>query len=208
MKQNYHQPLVANGIYHLFSRAVGNEKLFLSHDNYLYFLQKLKLHTSPICKLYVYTLLPNHFHLLVRIENEHELVKHFEFKKNKVYDMLRDSISDFIMERFSNFLNGYTKAYNKMYNRKGALFLDYLKRTKSNDDFDFCSFIFYVHKNAVHHGYTKKIGQWQYDSYNSIISKYPTSLLREEINNFFGNKEAFINFHKQSIQLKQEFIDF
>ncbi len=33
------------------------------------------------------------------------------------------------MERFSNFLNSYTKSFNKANNRKGALFMDYLKRS-------------------------------------------------------------------------------
>jgi hypothetical protein len=35
---NYHIPLVADNIYHVFNRAVGQEKLFRSNDNYLYFL--------------------------------------------------------------------------------------------------------------------------------------------------------------------------
>jgi len=207
MKQNYHQPLEPNGVYHLFSRAVGDEKLFRSKENYVYFLQKLKYHTENVCKLYAYALLPNHFHLLVRIEDEHTLIKQYESKKNKTFDSTKDSISDFIMERFSNFLNGYTKAYNKVYQRKGALFLDYLKRSKSNDDFDFAAFIFYIHKNAVHHGYTKAIGEWQFDSYNSIISLHTTSLLRDQVINFFGSKDAFIEFHQQPVQLKEAFID-
>jgi putative transposase len=51
MKQDYHQPLVSGEIYHVFSRAVGYEKIFKSDENYLYFLQKLKQHTSPVCDI-------------------------------------------------------------------------------------------------------------------------------------------------------------
>ena len=74
------------------------------------------------------------------------------------------------MEQFSNWMNGYTKAFNKMYDRKGGLFIDYMKRTEAETDADITSFIFYIHKNAVHHGLSKKIGDWSFDSYQSILS--------------------------------------
>ncbi len=207
MKQSYHQPMLVNRVFHFFSRAVGDEKLFRSDENYRYFLQKLKHHTNDICKVYAYTLLPNHFHLVAKIENESTIIKSFEENKNKNFDLFTNSISDFVMERFSNFLNGYTKAYNKMYSRKGALFLDYLKRSKANGDSDFAAFIFYIHKNAVYHGYTQKIGNWKFDSYNSILSESKSSLLKEERINIFGTKEDFINFHKQGVFPKHDFID-
>jgi hypothetical protein len=69
------------------------------------------------------------------------------------------------LERFSNLLNSYTKAINKVNKRKGALFIDYLKRSKINKDSDFTSYIWYVHKNEIHHQLAKVIGEWQYDSY-------------------------------------------
>ena len=106
------------------------------------------------------------------------------------------------MERFSNFLNSYTKAFNKIYSRKGALFIDYMKRSKVNEAGDFKAYIWYIHKNAVHHQITNTIGQWQYDSYTSILSEAPTSLLRAEVIEWFGSKKEFIKFHQQPIQPK------
>jgi putative transposase len=151
--------------------------------------------------------LPNHFHIIVLIKPEEVILKCFEQVKNKAFDLKEHSLVDFIMERFSNFLNGYTKAFNKMYNRKGALFMDYLKRSRAINDRDFSAFLFYIHKNAVHHGYKKEIGKWKFDSYNSLLSDSPTSLLRDDVINFFGSKAAFVKFFDQPIELKQEFID-
>ena len=142
----YHQPLLPEQIYHLFSRAVGNEKLFLSHENYLYFLQKLKQHTSDVCNLYAYSLLPNHFHLVAKMKEEDEVRKQFEIVKKIKFNPLQHDVSDFIMERFSNFLNSYSKAFNKVYKRKGALFMDYLKRSTVNKSSDFTSYIWYYIK--------------------------------------------------------------
>ncbi len=204
---DYHQPLLPGETYHLFSRAVGSEKLFLSADNYLFFLQKLKLHTSSVCQFYCYSLLPNHFHLLAKINDKEHIIKHFEEIKKVSYQPLQHDICDFIMERFSNFLNSYTKAFNKVHNRKGALFMDYLKRSKVNKESDFTTFVWYIHKNAVHHQLTKVIGEWMFDSYHSLISEAPTSLLRKEVLEWFGVKEDFIDFHKQQIYPKIEIKD-
>ena len=88
----YHQPLLPGETYHLFSRAVGNEKLFLSHENYLFFLQKLKQHTSVVCDLYAYSLLPNHFHLLARMKEEEEVHKHFEIIKKMQFNPLQHDV--------------------------------------------------------------------------------------------------------------------
>ena len=201
---NYHQPLLPNGIYHLFSRAIGSEKLFLSHKNYLFFLQKLKQHTASICKFYSYSLLPNHFHLLAKIDDEETLLRNFETIKKRTFNPLNDNLSDFIMERFSNFLNSYAKAFNKVNKRKGAVFMDFLKRSSVNKESDFTNYIWYIHKNAVHHQLTKKIGEWPYDSYQPLLSQKPTSLLRAEMIDWFGSREFFIQFHQQIIYPKIE----
>src|SRR4051794_14105085 len=113
---NYHQPLISGEVYHLFSRAVGNEKLFLSSENYNYFLLKYTHHLELIADLFTYSLLPNHFHLLIRIKTTDQIIKAYEVVKKKNYSPMETNLPDFIMERFSNWLNGYTKAFNKMYN--------------------------------------------------------------------------------------------
>jgi REP element-mobilizing transposase RayT len=201
---NYHQPLVPGETYHLFSRAVGSEKLFKSQENYRYFLTKFEAHTNRVADLYTYTLIPNHFNLLVRIKPVETIIPFFEEKKQKPFDPLVSDLSDFIMERFSNWLNGYTKAFNKMYRRKGALFMDYLRRSHAKNDADFAYFVFYIHKNAVHHGLTKEIGEWVWDGYKILLNQLPTSLLRPQLLDFFGGKEAFVKFHQRKIVLKME----
>ncbi len=194
--QDYHQPLLPSESYHLFSRAVGNEKLFIESKNYEYFLNKLDFHTREVADIFTYALLPNHFHLVIRVKPFESIARHFELVKKKKFDPLTNDISDFIMERFSNFLNCYIKSINKMYKRKGALFMDYLKRSKVEKESDFISFIFYIHKNAVHHGYKAKIGDWEYDAYQTLISDDPTKLLRTEVLNRFEGREKFIEFHQ------------
>ena len=184
MSTSYHPPLLPGNIYHMFNRAVGNEKLFRQRDNYLYFLLKYAAHVNEVCDTYCYCLLPNHFHLLIRIKEEAQIAACFEKVKNKKPPQYcNGAFNEFIIERFSNWLNGYTKAFNKMYERKGSLFIDYTKRVRIDKDEGFSKVIHYVHANAVHHSLVKTTGEWEFCSYNSLLSKAHTLLLRDEVLN-------------------------
>ncbi len=110
------------------------------------------------------------------------------------------------MERFLNLFNSYTKAYNKTYNRKGALFINYLKRVELKDEAQFGATIFYIHKNTVHHQYCKKIHDWKWSSYLSLLSTLPTNLLRSNVIKWFGDEEAYIKYHQQPIDIKHAVI--
>jgi len=203
---DHHIPLYPECSYHVFNRAIGNEKLFRSEENYRFFLANLAKHILPVAGIFTYSLLPNHFHLLIRTRDEKQLIAHFERKKKKEFDQNIYSLPEFIMEQFSNWFNSYTKAFNKRYGRKGALFMDYTKRSIVENDSDFASFVFYIHKNAVHHGLCNRIGEWKHDGYKSLLSERPTHLLRSEVISWFGSKELFMKFHDQPVELKQ--VDF
>jgi putative transposase len=203
---DYHIPLLPGNTYHLFSRANGSGKLFLNSNNYRFFLQRLEKHTSAIADLFAYNLLPNHFHLMMQIKPVEEIEQHFkEVKKEKIFSL--EAVPDFLMERFSNCLNSYTKAFNKMYNRKGALFIDYLRRVEIKSDDQFRQTVFYIHKNAVHHGLVKQITDWPYSSYHAILKRETSFLKPEFVLDMFEGPPGFIAFHKQPIQLKISLLD-
>ena len=197
----YYVPLLADNIYHIVSRAVGNEKLFLADDNYLFFLQRYNKYILPIADTFAWSLLPNHFHFLIQVKSYPELQGFFEKIKPGAEEK-EDWQPKFVMQQFSNLLNSYTKSFNKKYNRKGALFMDYLRRVEVRSDAQYSSVVFYIHKNPVHHGYCKKIIDWHWSSYNTILSTAPTNIQRQKILEWFGGREKFIEFHDQRIDLK------
>jgi putative transposase len=82
-----------------------------------------------------------------------------------------------------------------------------MRRVEIADDAQLGAIIFYIHKNAVHHQYSKTIAEWQWSSYNSMLSKAPTMLLRDEVIDWFGGIEQFIKFHEQPIYLKDDSIE-
>jgi putative transposase len=180
MPQKYHQDLIPDKIYHIYSRAIGSEKLFLTDENYRFFLQKFKHYISPIAEIYIWTLLPNHFHFMIRIKNVELINLHFSNLK-KGAELEPDKVSDFLMQCFSNLLNSYTKAFNKVNNRKGGLFIDYLSRILIENDTQFGATAFYIHKNVVHHGYCEKMEDWKWSSYSSFLYKEPKEAISIEL---------------------------
>ena len=74
-------------------------------------------------------------------------------------------LTSFIIQQFSNFFNGYSKAINKRYQRYGSLFAPRFRRLEVSTDDYARSLIRYIHTNPVHHGFCKEIGEWQHSSW-------------------------------------------
>lgn len=197
MKKNY-DAFEPGGYYHVYSHANGIENLFRGTDNYRYFLLKYRQHIHAVAETIAYCLMPNHFHLLVKIRPEDKLQARFAKKyPNKVLPPNPDWAA-FTMQHFKNWLNAYTKAYNKYYGRKGALFLKFTRRKQVADDGYFTRLIVYIHRNPIHHGFVRGLTDWRYTSYSAMLSEEPTNVSRQEVLDWFGGKEGFVRRHQQT----------
>ncbi|MCW0481118.1 hypothetical protein [Gaoshiqia sediminis] len=54
-------------LYHIFNRGNNSQKIFFNRDNYLFFLTKVKTHIVPHADILAWCLMPNHFHLMVHV---------------------------------------------------------------------------------------------------------------------------------------------
>lgn len=199
--------LLPGEYYHIYNRAIGNEKLFLSHENYIFFLYRCQLYLWPIADILSFCLLPNHFHFFLRIkqvneiENLHQQLKHTALPS---YDNL--IINNFLVDQFGRLFNSYAKSFNLRYSRKGRLFMEPFKRKMVKDDTYFNAAIHYIHGNPVHHRYCAHLEEWIYSSYNTYLGKrseLPSLvLLYNEILEGFGGIDQFITFHQQNISGK------
>src|SRR5690554_1983272 len=111
--------LILEKYYHIYNHANGNENLFREQKNYEYFLEKYKQHINPIAETIAWCLMPNHFHLLVKIKTEEEIVstsfqafpkfgtlekleKSRKLEKLKKLETL-EAKSNFLSKQFANF---------------------------------------------------------------------------------------------------------
>ncbi|MCO5229982.1 MAG: transposase [Chitinophagales bacterium] len=179
--------------YHIYNHSNGNENLFLNVGNYSFFLKKYAEHIHPICQTYAYCLMPNHFHLLVKIRDKEEIQDSLNL------DSKEDISPKMISKRFSNFFSSYTQAFNKMHNRRGSLFMKNFKRKLVLTDFYFINLIQYIHYNPVHHGFTKSVDEWEWSSYLSFLSNKKTLLEREIVLEWMNGIDGYLRLHCQEV---------
>ncbi|GAA4158107.1 hypothetical protein GCM10022217_18910 [Chryseobacterium ginsenosidimutans] len=174
-------------VYHIYTHANGKDLIFREDENYKYFLSKLLKYIIPIAEIYAYCLMPNHFHLLMRFKDSDQVSNEDEHK--------------YLMRQFSNLLNGYAKAYNKKYKRKGSLFLDFLKRKRVHDEKYLIKLLHYIHNNPVNHGFVEDINDWKYSSYHSYIRLAKESKIeRKEMMQYFDTIKDFVEYHKSNVE--------
>ncbi len=187
---NRYEKLEFGKFYHILNRAVGKELLFKSKNDYFFFILKFKHYILPIADIYAYCLMPNHFHYLMRIKDEKDLAS----------GTLKIGNNNKIHQIFGNFFTSYSKSFNKVYNRKGSLFIHPFKRILIDDESYLLHLIAYIHRNPIHHNFTKEYDQWKFSSYNAIVSNTSakTNVKRREVIEMFGSIEDFIIFHQQN----------
>lgn len=177
--------------YHIFNHANGNENLFCCEENYNYFMKKYDLFISPVAETFSYCLMPNHFHLLVRIKEESQLNRSLP----KFNTLVKLEQNKFISKQFANFFSSYTQSFNKKHNRKGSLFIKNFQRKKIISELYFKQAIAYIHLNPVSHEFVENPEDWKYSSYNAFFSTKVTSIRKNEVINLFNDLQNFQNYH-------------
>jgi REP element-mobilizing transposase RayT len=185
-------PLQPGYFYHIWTHANGDDNLFHCEENYIYFLERYKHHVDPVVETYAYCLMPNHLHLMVKIRSEEEI------KTLPGFQTLEGlKLSKAISKKFSNLFNGYAQAYNKMFNRKGGLFIDSFNRKFISSDEYFVRLIAYIHNNPIHHGFVKNPKDWPFSSWHAYVLNKLTRVKKEEALKWFGNMENFKVTHRE-----------
>jgi len=191
-------------IYHIYNQGNNRRKIFFNRENYLFFLKKIRTHILPYGDILAYCLMPNHFHLMVLV-NETSLDASIwgatqscapnkqSCTPNKKMISLNHSLGII--------LSSYTKAINKEEKSSGSLFR---KRTKAecvtcSDEKLSPSFITlngitkiplyeypqicfnYIHQNPVKANLVKKQTDWEFSSAKDYANIRNGTLVSKEI---------------------------
>jgi REP element-mobilizing transposase RayT len=195
---DYYQPLHSKNYYHIYNRGNNGDNLFYKGENYNYFLRKYDYYLSDYLNTFAYCLLPNHFHLLVN-------VKDFEGQKIGLQKGIKTLTApeEVISEQFRRLFLSYAKAINEQEPRTGSLFQKNFKRKKVNNEKYFNQLVYYIHANPQNHGICIDFRDYPHSSYERILSDKPSKLFKQEVLNWFGDKDTYLKFHaaKQDIQL-------
>ena len=153
------EEFVKGEYFHFYNRSVENTLLFKRDDDYSYFLDKFKfkINTYP-ASVFAYCLMPNHFHFLLRQDDD-----------KPIYQI------------FNDLNNSYVQHYNIKYSRKGHLYKGQLQHKRiKNDEYIIC-LCQYIHFNPHKAGLVNDLSDWKYSNYLEWIGKRNGILFNDEL---------------------------
>lgn len=204
---DYFCKLEEGNFYHVYNHGNSRDNLFYNKGNYEYFLRKYDEYLSDYVETYAYCLLPNHFHLLVRVKesllnaSNSNRMRNPDRVSNSVRDCAcggcEDDKSKIISLQFSHFFNCYTQSVNRQQKRRGSLFLRPFKRKIITDANYLSNLVFYIHANAQLHGIIDDFRIYPWSSYDRILINTPLYLEKEKVLEWFSDKNNYMNYHSQ-----------
>ncbi len=133
--------------YHIYNRGCGRDRIFQSSENFRFLQRLLREYSSEFnVSVIAYTLLPNHYHLVLRQNGE-------------------SSAGDYVQRIF----NRYVKAFNKMYRRTGTLFEGPFRSIQVEDDAYLIRLCRYIHRNPLEARLVARIEDWEFSDYGEWI---------------------------------------
>ncbi|MCB4791878.1 MAG: transposase [Elusimicrobia bacterium] len=169
---------IEGGLYHIITRGNNRKEIFKEDNDYSAFQDSLlKIKEKTSFKLYAYCLMPNHFHLLMRVKT------------------ISTSV---IMQRL---LTSYTKYYNRKYKKIGHLFQGRYKAILCEKDSYLLELVRYIHLNPYRAGLVKKPVEWSWSGHKEYLGPGDKKTL--DINEVLGMLSS--NF-KQAVVKYSEFV--
>lgn len=135
-----------NQLYHIYNRGNNKQAIFMCHEDYTFFLKRLKEYSKRYSvNTLIYCLMPNHYHLILTQNTGGNLPQ--------MMDTLATSVA---------------KRFNLKYKHVGHLFQGPYKYKSIESDQDFVEVARYIHLNPVIAGLAENPHDWQYSNYAEI----------------------------------------
>ncbi|MBI2443256.1 MAG: transposase [Candidatus Levybacteria bacterium] len=156
-----------NAFYHVFNRGINKNEIFLSEEDYAFFLKKLKKLLSKYDhSLYAYCLMPNHFHISIQTR---------KVPISKIMASLTTSYSMYL---------------NKKYNHVGPVFQNRYKSVLIENDSYFLYLSKYIYLNPVKAGLVSDPLSYSYSSIREAIGQEPLYFLDKDIVRLIGETKG------------------
>ena len=142
-----HPRVHASGLlYYVMARGNNGQKVFLSDKDYEAFLdQLLVVRGRHPFYLYAYALMPNHFHLLLEVQ---------------------ESSTARIMQ---SLLTAYVRRFHRIHRHKGDLFQGRYKAIACDRDSYLLELVRYIHLNPLRAKMVTQPGQWQWTGHGEYL---------------------------------------
>jgi REP element-mobilizing transposase RayT len=210
--EHYYTVFEEGCFYHIYNRTIDKQPMFKTESNYEFFLKQYNKYLSPVTDTYAYCLLGNHFHILLRVKENSSIITDLSsFQKLSnlpVANISNKSTHDLVSHQFRKFFQSYAMAFNKQYGRVGTLFQTPFKRVLVKEDSYFTQLVYYIHSNPQHHNLINDFRKWRWSSYERILLDKPSALKKQEVIEWFGNKQMYEQYHAsiQKVMLEEKML--
>ncbi len=158
--------------YHVYNRGTNRERIFFERENYRFFLKGLRAYiSSKTASVIAYCLMPNHYHLLVRL------------------------LSSSFSEAMQQFGTSFTKSINRRFDRVGPLFQSRFKAIHVEREEYLVHLSRYIHLNPVVAGLVKSPADWEFSSYREYVGLRDGNLPSPDlVLSIFPTRDAYRRF--------------
>jgi putative transposase len=108
---------------------------------------------------------------------------------------------DPVSKAFQRLFTSYAKSINIQENRHGSLFEKPFKRVEISSVNYLCNLVFYIHANPQAHGIVDDFRIYPWSSYDRILKNNPSKLKKEELLEWFEDKDNYVGYHSQKADL-------
>ena len=149
--------IIPDHYYHIYNKAVADNLLFIEDRNYIFFISRIQKYLLDSADVLAYCLMPNHYHLIVRIKNPG-----FPASMHKL------ALS-------------YVVSFNNFYDRKGHLFSGPYQRKHVEDLKYLLHLSRYIHLNPVKAKLVPNAEEWRFSSYQEYIGLADPDFVNQSI---------------------------
>lgn len=133
-----------------------------------------------------YCLLPNHFHLVVKIKEQ---------SPSTNSEASNDSGKQAVRQLMRLFIT-YAMSINNKENRVGNLFAPKYKRLQITSDEYLKYLIFYTHYNPEKHDLINSYALYTFSSFKALSSNKTTKVDRQLVYEIFDGRDNFMDYHR------------
>ncbi len=155
-----------NAFYHVFNRGINKQDIFLTDEDYEFFLRKLyALKQKYDHSIYALCLMPNHFHISLHA------------RKTPISKIM------------SSLATSYSMYFNRKYHHLGPVFQNRFKSILIENDSYFLELSRYIYLNPVKAGLAQDPTIYKYTSLREALGKEPLHFLDQDILRLIGETE-------------------
>lgn len=176
-------PLLPGRLYHLYVSAAHPEVLFADDQAYEAFLRGYAAWMEPVATLYAYCLLPNHWHLFVRLRPPAEQL---------AQQITADTPAD--ADPLPRLLDPEAQL-TRLTAVHATSRPPTVIRVPVRDRLNYPHLVRYIHQNPTLHGHCANFRLWRWSSYRAILGDRPTRVEAATVLRWFFDREWFEDVH-------------